>query len=260
MKIGCISWSHRNDFSDGKMDVFQWMEHCKRDCRLDGVEIWNNHFLSLDEEYLKKIKEKSQELELPVYSVATKCVFGDFSEEEIEKAKDTMRKWLAATDFLGVPAMRISVGGSDLRLESHQKAVFEALSEVIREGKYPDITVGIENQEPGVVQDSLDVGMMWEKSKGALKLILDNGSFINKEDSYGFMEETLDKAAVVHAKFFDIREDGSDKMLDYPRIREILERSSYRGYVSIEYDSMEPAVRDVPRIAGYLRDLLGEVE
>ena len=156
--------------------------------------------------------------------------------------------------------MRISVGGSDLRLESHQKAVFEALSEVIREGKYPDITVGIENQEPGVVQDSLDVGMMWEKSKGALKLILDNGSFINKEDSYGFMEETLDKAAVVHAKFFDIREDGSDKMLDYPRIREILERSSYRGYVSIEYDSMEPAVRDVPRIAGYLRDLLGEVE
>lgn len=58
MKIGCISWSHRKGFQEGKMDVFTWMEHCKKDCGLDGVELWNNHFDSLDQIYLKKFAKR----------------------------------------------------------------------------------------------------------------------------------------------------------------------------------------------------------
>ncbi len=256
MKIGCISWSHRNDFSNGKLDILTWMEHCKIDCGLDGVEIWNNHFKSLEEDYLKKIKDKGKELKLPIYSVATKCLFGDFSEKEVEKAKQTMREWLEATEFLGADIMRISIGGEDLRNPERQDKVFESLKEVIKEGKYQQIKVGIENQEPGVVQNIQDVKRMSEKSEGLLKLVLDNGSFINKADSYEFMKETLVNAAVVHAKFFQIREDGSDEILDYEKIREILKESEYDGYVSIEYDSQEPAIRDVPKIAAYLKSIL----
>lgn len=260
MKIGCISWSHRNEFSDGTMDLFQWMEHCKKDCKLDGVELWNNHMASLEEDYLQKIKDKAEELELPVYSVATKCMFGKFGKEEVEHAKQVMRDWLKATDFLGAKIMRISIGGESLREPSHQESVFGALTEVIEEDKYPHIAVGIENQEPGVVQNIDDVRKMTSVSKGLLKVVLDNGSFINKSDSYSFMEEALPAAAVVHAKFFDIREDGSDKILDYEKIRQILKKSDYDGYVSIEYDSMEPASKDVPKIAAYLKKILLEVE
>ncbi|MCI6465309.1 MAG: sugar phosphate isomerase/epimerase [Faecalicatena sp.] len=260
IKIGCISWSHRNDFSKGAMDIFTWMEHCKQECRLDGAEIWNNHFESLEEDYLQKIKKKSKELGLPVYSVATKCILGSFSDEEVKRAKDTMREWLKITDYLGASIMRISIGGEGLRDEKRQEKVFLSLSEVIQEGKYPHITVGIENQEPGVVQNVSDVKKMKEVSGGLLKVVLDNGSFIKKGDSYGFMEEVLLDAAVVHVKFFDINEDGSDKILDYAKIKDILKRKGYDGYVSIEYDSNEPAVRDVPKIASYLRKVLLEVE
>lgn len=256
MKIGCISWSHRNSFANGEMDIFKWMEHCKNDCLLDGAEIWNNHFESLDESYLQKIKEKAAELNLPVYSVATKCVFGGFSDDEINAAKSTMRDWLKATDYLGASIMRISVGGERLRDAERQIKVFDSITEVICEGEYPEITVGIENQEPGVVQNVADVKKMKEISDGKLKVILDNGSFLDKEDSYAFLEEALPDAAVVHAKFFDIREDGSDKILDYEKIKMILQKNCYDGYISIEYDSNEPAARDVPKIASYLRKLL----
>lgn len=255
MKIGCISWSHRNDVANKAIDLIGWMEHCKKDAKLDGVELWNNHFESLEKEYLETLLAKSRELELPIYSVATKCVFGDFSDEAIEKVKATMDAWLAATDFLGAPNMRVSIGGENLRDPEHQKKVFTTLTEVLERNEYPNITVGIENQEPGVVQNAEDVFKMNEVSGGRLKLILDNGSFLNKEDSYQFMIDTLPYASVVHTKFFSIAEDGHDCVLDYAKVKEILDASEYDGYLSIEYDSQEPALRDVPVIAEYMRTL-----
>lgn len=255
MKIGCISWSHRNDVANGTIDLLGLMEHCKKDAKLDGIELWNNHFASLDKEYLEKLLKKSQELELPIYSVATKCVFGDFGEEAIEKVKKAMDEWLAATDFLGAPNMRVSIGGENLRDPKHQMKVFETLTEVLNRNEYPHIKVGIENQEPGVVQNAEDVRKMHEVSGGKLSLILDNGSFLNKEDSYQFMSDTLPYASVVHTKFFSIAEDGHDCVLDYTKIKGILDTSGYDGYLSIEYDSQESALRDVPIIADFMRTL-----
>lgn len=255
MKIGCISWSHRKEFEEGKLDLFSWMEHCKKDAGLDGVELWNNHFSSIEPAYLERLLEKSKALELPIYSVATKCVFGAFSPEEVEKAKQTLRDWLRVADTLGSGLLRVSIGGQELRDPQRQSTVFTSLRDVVQEGAFPHIKVGIENQEPGVVQNAADVETMREQSEGALCLILDNGSFINKADSYAFMEKTLPVAGVVHAKFFDLNDDGSDRMLEYTRVLEILQNAAYTGYVSIEYDSQEPASRDVPRIAAYLRRL-----
>lgn len=255
MKIGCISWSYRNDVSKGAIDLLGLMEHCKKDAKLDGIELWNNHFVSRDKDYLEKLLEKSKELNLPIYSVATKCVFGDFSEEAIEKVKKTMDEWLAVTAFLGAPNMRVSIGGENLRDPEHQMKVFTTLTEVLNREEYPDIKVGIENQEPGVVQNTADVLKMYEASGGKLSLILDNGSFLNKEDSYQFMMDTLPYASVVHTKFFSIAEDGHDCVLDYVKIKKILDEHDYDGYLSIEYDSQEPALRDVPVIADYMRKL-----
>lgn len=255
MKIGCISWSHRNDFANGTLDLPKWMEHCKKKAGLEGVELWNNHFESIEEGYLAKLLAKSIALELPIYSVATKCKFGDFSEASIADAKKTLRDWLKVADTLRAPLLRVSVAGDDLRSEAHQKAVFCALADVVNEKTYPNIRVGIENQEPGVVQNPADVRRMVEESKGALCVILDNGSFINKQDSYAFMKAALPYAGVVHAKFFDLAEDGSDKVLDYKRVRDLLKEAGYDDWLSIEYDSQAPALTDVPRIAAFLRKL-----
>lgn len=256
MKIGCISWSHRQAFDEGKLDVFSWMEHCKRDARLDGVELWNNSLTSLDKEYLARIKAKAAELGLDIFSVATKAQFGGYSDDEVRKAQQTTRDWMEATAFLGAPVMRLSIGGDDPRDPSHQKTVFASLAEVVREKSGLGLRVGIENQEPGVVQNTADVEAMAAASGGVLGLVLDNGSFLNKADSYPFMEQTLKYAVVVHLKFFDIAPDGSDKVLDYPRIAGIIKGGPYAGYLSIEYDSSQPALRDVPVIASYLRTLL----
>jgi sugar phosphate isomerase/epimerase len=253
MKIGCISWSHRLEFQSGKLDVFKWMEHCKREAGLDGVEIWNNHITSLEINYLDKIKNKATDEGLEIYSVATKCQYGSFSKQEISQAQQTMQNWMDATVRLGVPVMRISIGGECLRDTTHRDIVIDSLTTVISTSRYPSIKVGIENQEPGVIQNTQDVKELVRRSNGTLGLVLDNGSFTNKEDSYSFMRDTLHDAVVVHLKFFNITVDGSDLVLDYNRVVPILRESGYNGYLSIEYDSDQPASRDVPIITNYLR-------
>lgn len=254
MKIGCISWSHRNEFGDGKLDLFKWIEHCKGDCKLDGIELWNNSFESTEMEYLAALNRKSRELQIPIYGVASKCVFGDFSSKFIEESKSTLNKWLDITNSLNAPLLRISIAGDDLRNPEHQTIVFKTLASVLKENRYPKIRVGIENQEPGVVQNSADVIKMRKESDNLLWLILDNGSFINKSDSYDFLKENIGVSAVVHTKFFDINKDGSDNVLDYNRIRNIIIESGYDGFLSIEYDSNKSAIEDVPVIANYMRN------
>lgn len=258
MKIGCISWSHRNEFSENKLDIFSWIRHCARDAKLDGVEIWNNHLASLEPNYLDQISTLCKQEGVELYSVATKCMYGDFSESEIDGAKENLRKWLAATDRLGAPLMRVSIGGKELRDPNHQQIVFKSIAEVVREDKYPNITVGIENQEPGIVQNFSDVERMNETTRGSIKLVLDNGSIVDKSTVYNFMERSIPYSAVIHTKFFDIDKTGADRVLDYGRIVPIIKASGYNGFLSIEYDSDRIASKDVPLIAQYLRNQFKE--
>ena len=192
MKIGCITWSYRNEFENGKMDLFQLMDHCKNECHLDGIELWNNSFNSTSDEYLNDLKKKSDDLNLPIYSVASKCFFGDFSIEKINECKETLIKWIEITKKLGASILRISVAGDDLRNPEHQDIVFKVLANTIKEVSPVGIKIGIENQEPGVVQNSSDVEKMVKQSDGLLYLVLDNGSFIDRKSSpYSFMKDNL---------------------------------------------------------------------
>jgi sugar phosphate isomerase/epimerase len=253
MKIGCISWSYRNEFDSGKYDFFSWFEHCAQEAKLDGVELWNNHFQSTEDDYLNKLLQKSEEQRLNIYSVASKCKFGSFSESEIKGAKQTLRDWLKITDRLGVKTLRISLSGENERDPDHQRIIFESMTDVINEAKYPHITVGIENKEPSAVESPMDVALMNDVSEGKLKLILDNGSIVDKSTVYDFMEKTLPYADLVHAKFFDIDENGQDNVLDYNRIIPIIKSSDYDGFISIEYDGEGVASIDVPIIAQFLK-------
>ena len=56
MNISVLSYSFRGLFSQGKMDVFGYLETCKYRYSLDAVDIWSGFLPSLDEDYLKKVR------------------------------------------------------------------------------------------------------------------------------------------------------------------------------------------------------------
>jgi len=260
MKIGCISWSYRKQFADGTYDLFSWMKHCSEVSRLDGVELWNNHVESLDEKYLKAVSAEATSRGLQIYSFAAKLSFGEFREEQLHQVKETVGAWIRAAQLVRVPILRFSIGGEDLRSPSRRSLTFDTLRTSVEQNaaRLQDLSIGIENQEPGFIQSADDVEEMVRVLGGRVGLILDNGSFLDRKTSYDFVRRTLRHALLFHAKFYDFSDEVGDRVLDYNKMRDLLRASTYRGYISIEMDSDVSATAFVPRMAAYLRKLFGE--
>ena len=93
-----------------------------------------------------------------------------------------------------------------------------------------------------------------------LKLTLDTGNF---PPASRFTPDKLDHiaacapyTAIVHAKFFNVGPDGRDRDFDYGKIREVLARAGFRGFLSVEYEGKDPDETAVlRRVAPYLNTL-----
>ena len=64
MRLSVLSYSFRGLLEEGKMDVFGYLETCKYRYNLSIADIWNGFLTSMDEGYLKKVREALEEREL----------------------------------------------------------------------------------------------------------------------------------------------------------------------------------------------------
>jgi sugar phosphate isomerase/epimerase len=78
---------------------------------------------------------------------------------------------------------------------------------------------------------------------------------VDTGDVNGFaaLEKAMIYAMMVHAKFYEVDEDGKDKKQDWEKVFKLLNASRYEGYLSIEYEGKNPKV-EVPRAAKFLAE------
>ena len=57
MRLSVLSYSFRGLFEQGKIDVFGYLEACKYRYNLSIADIWNGFLTSMEEGYLKKVRE-----------------------------------------------------------------------------------------------------------------------------------------------------------------------------------------------------------
>lgn len=69
-----------------------------------------------------------------------------------------------------------------------------------------------------------------------LKYVLDTGNFFHLEDQYAEMETLLDDLAMLHAKVYLGGSRVGVPDIDYGRVKGLLDRAGYTGYVSIEFE------------------------
>jgi sugar phosphate isomerase/epimerase len=170
-------------------------------------------------------------------------------------------KWAEIAVFLGAPNVRF-FAGSGKEMDAGGPALYAkvkaAVQEVAAIGKKLGVVMALENH--GDV--SADQLMSLHKDVGSpyLKFTLDTGNFPPSShvgpQTYPSIERCAPQAAMVHAKFFNVAADGSEKDFDWNKIRGILAAVGFRGFLSVEYegdDADEPAV--MGRIAKFLKKL-----
>ena len=70
-RISILSYSFLGLFRSGQMDIFGYLESCRYRYGLDAANIWNGMLTSMDEDYLKKVREALDERDLKLCVLTT---------------------------------------------------------------------------------------------------------------------------------------------------------------------------------------------
>ena len=121
MRLSVLSYSFRGLLEQGKIDVFGYLEACKYRYNLTIADIWNGFLTSMEEGYLKKVREGLDEREL---ELADLCADGvAVWENDPAKRQKTYEYALAnlkAAKILGAQFVRLDAGGSGLTWTEEQ--------------------------------------------------------------------------------------------------------------------------------------------
>jgi len=260
MKTSCNSWSYHRAFAKKKMDMFGWIEECAR-LELDGVELLGDHFPSKDRSFLRDLKKAciDRHLTIAMVSAGGHLTTPDDAKRKADVAE--IGQWMDIAQYLGAPLVRFFCGsGKELKAGGKElyAKVLAAMKKVAEMGKKKGIIAALENHG-GTTADQLlslrqDVNSPW------LAFTLDTGNFPPTSavgpETYASIERCAPYAAIVHAKFLNVREDGRDDDVDWERIRGILMKAGFRGFLSVEYEGKNPdEIGNMRRIAKYLKTL-----
>jgi len=260
VRTSCSSWSYHRTIKAGKMDQMSWLQELAR-LEFDGAELLAYHFPSTDRAYLNKVKKACADLylDIPMVSASGHLTTSDDAKRAAEV--DDIRKWTDIAVFLGAPCLRFFCGSGD-ELAAGGPALYAkvlaAMKQVAAIGAERGVVMALENHGGTTAEQLLslhrDVGSPW------LKFTLDTGNFPPASratpDKYDMIAACAPEAAIVHAKFFNVRPDGADADFDWKRIHGILAKAGFRGYLSLEYegeDADEVAV--IRRIAKFMKAL-----
>lgn len=187
-----------------------------------------------------------------------------------ENVAKTIRS-LELAHSLGIPTIRVNTGrwgtsksfddlmankGIEPRLPGHTDDegfgwVIDAFRECVPRAEALGVVMGLENHwglgrtAAGVLRVVDAVDSPW------LQVTLDTGNFL--EDAGPQMEALAPRAVLVQAKTYYGGGKWYSLDIDYPGVAAMLRRHGYRGWVSLEFEGLDPAETAVPRSLEMLR-------
>lgn len=260
MQTSCSSWSYHRTIAAGKMSQLEWIKECAN-LDLDGVELLGGHFPQTDREYLLALKKACADNFLTIAMVSADGHLTVADDAQREKEVEAIRKWAEIAEFMGAPCVRFFCG-SGAELEAGGRPLYDkvkvAIQQIAQAGAQRGIIMAMENHGGTTAAQLLallkDVNSPW------LKFTLDTGNFPPTSqvgpETYKSIKKCAPHAAIVHAKFFNVTAEGRDRDFDWLKIRRILKRAGFRGFLSVEYEGEDQdEVAVMRRIAGFLKKL-----
>jgi sugar phosphate isomerase/epimerase len=241
------------------MTLPQFLRIC-RDLNLDGVELTSYYFPSTDNTYLAEIKRQAHREGLAISGTA---VGSDFAQPDPDRRREHVQMtldWIQHSVTLGAPTLRVFAGGVRAG-QTHDEAasnVVACLQECAEAAWQHGVMLALENH--GGLTESAEgtLRLLRATDRPAVGLNLDFGNFHG--DMYSQFEACAPYAVATHAKSHATIEAGRPETrvsVDYNRVRDLLNRAGYRGFIAIEYEEAEPADTAVPRFVQELQAAFG---
>jgi sugar phosphate isomerase/epimerase len=220
---------------------------------------------------LMSYKRRALALGLPLIGLSTHQSFMSPDPHDRKENIDRTIGQIELAYKLGIPTMRVNTGrwgtsdsfdhlmanrGIEPPLPGYTDEdafpwVIDALAECVRVAEKCGIVLGLENHwglgltPEGILRIVSAIDSPW------LQITADTGNFL--EDPYERLEQIAPQTILVQAKTYFGGGQWYTLDLDYRRIAEILRRSGYRGFVSLEFEGMEDYTSAIPKSLELLR-------
>jgi len=254
--VHCLSnetYSLRDLYGKKKLDLLTTAAFHK-ELNVKGVSLNDLYFASWEKDYLDKILESFKESERRITAMIMEGNLATGNEEKRKKQISSNVAKLKAAGYLGIPVVRMNLGGVD-KGEDNQKEGVErcaaAFKEMLPLAQDLGIRITIENHGgvSGTVEGILGVIQGSDPKWVGSNLDFGNPPVGHKPEVF---EKLVPFAYHTHAKLADFKEDGEATNSDYGRLLGILKAAKYAGAVSIEWEGKGEAVQGIRKT----RDLI----
>ncbi len=238
----------------------------------DGVEILHRQMENESIEYMNKLKRLAFDngLSLPMLSIHQSFVQPK-AEDRKKDVAHTIKCIQLATQ-MGIPCIRMNTGswrtkkrdasyykdGIEPPIDGYtnQDAIkwcIDSYGECLVEAEKAGIVLAIENHWG--LSSNIDYLLEIYKplsSSPAMGMNVDTGNFVG--DPYPQFERLAPYATIVQAKTYYGGGHYYDLVLDYNKIANILKRTNFKGYISLEMEGKEAPQTAVPKSLKMLKE------
>jgi len=258
VQLSLAAYSRREDLTSGKMDLFQFIDWCA-DMDLAGTELTSYYFKKdFDKSYLHDLRRRAFSKGVTVSGTAIRNNFclapGPQKDKEIAQVK----QWIDHAAELCAPHIRIF--GGDLP-KGAAKAdgiqwVADGIKEVLPHAAERGIVLGLENHG-GITALVEDLLAICDKvgSNPWFGINWDSGGFRTK--AYESLAIAAPRAVNVQIKVSIEGEGGREEPTDLEKIRGILEKAGYKGWIALEYEAKENPVQAIPNHIAKMKEVFG---
>lgn len=223
-------------------------EHHRDKFGIRKIEFWNEHFESLEPDYLAALKGKiknagSQLLDVQIDRISYDLASAD--EDVRRKSVKDVKQWIDAVSFLGSTCIRINPG----RPHGSVEKSIESLKELDVYAKSKNLIIitanhfGLEMDADKHVQIAKGAGVYTEP---------DFGNYPSDEQLFAKLEKIIPYAYIISAKVVDFNENMEHVSYDFDRCVHLAEGLGFKGTFMVAQYSAKFQNLDYDKVANWV--------
>lgn len=253
-RVSLAQWSLHRSLQNKSLDNLDFARKAAVDFGIYGVEYVNSFFKdkASDSKYLAEMNMRSGDagVQQLLIMIDGEGGLAELDDTTRRTAVSNHYKWVEAAKTLGCHSIRVNAYGvSDDRAALHTAAV-DGLGMLASFAEKVGINVIVENHGGLSSDGKWLAGVIKEVNLPGCGTLPDFGNFclkhaddgtghsscVDEYDRYLGVEELMPFAKAVSAKSYDFDSDGNETTIDFPRMIEVVKKSTYKGYFGIEYE------------------------
>ena len=251
LRAALCAYTFRTDLAAKKL-TYSDLVHFAVDNEIDGLDLTVYWFPNTSDEFLMPLKALAYRNGVEIYSISIRtdmCVApGAGAEAEFGK----LRTWVDAAAKLGAGHIRV-FGGTVPKGTSEDTAAGWVVELLKRSAEYSGskgVILGLENHGGITARAERIIEIVKMVNSPWVGVNLDTGNF--KTNVYQQIEMLAPMAVNVQVKS-DIEDETGKHESDWDRVGAMLKKTSYKGYLALEYEASRPPMEQVPLLLKKLK-------